>query len=141
MKFRYILLLFQLLFLHNFVLSRLGEESAVFEIPKLDANFFLNVDSTSPTKKEDSINKKENFKLKKMDDLPTFLEHSQFTEREGICILSKFLMSQDILVRKSGGIFDQTNFDGLMNMEPISAPNSLEWNAQRARSAVKLWVC
>ena len=81
------------------------------------------------------------YKLEKMEDLPVFLEHSNLTEEVGLCIISKFLVSQDYWIRKAGGVFDQTNFDGLYKGEPIAKPRSVEWNAQRARSAAKLWVC
>jgi len=135
MKFKFLLLFITILLIVKTTLTNtILEDTGVIDIPKLKTNYFLS----------NNINNNNNihkiYKLEKMEDLPTFLEHSKLNEVEGLCVISKFLISQDAWIIRAGGVFDQTNFDGLFNTEPISAPKTLEWNAQRARSAAKLWV-
>ena len=109
-------------------------DKSVISIPKIDSSYFL--DSVI----EHEPSPKTHKKLHTMDDLPKFLEDSDLSQEEGLCIISKFLISQDSWITRAGGVFDQTNFDGLIDNEPIASPKSLEWNSQRARSAAKLWV-
>ncbi len=131
--------LFLLLFIALFILqySKAEYSETIFEIPKIDANKFLKSE-VEVEKKPTSI--KSGLKIKTIDDLPTFLQQNKFKEKEGLCIVNRYLLSQDIWIKKYGGVFDQSNFDGLSNSEPLSQPRSLEWNAQRARSAANLWV-
>ena len=77
--------------------------------------------------------------IKSIEDLPTFLQNSNISQEEGLRIISKFLMADDYLLKKFGAVFDQTGFDGLMNMEPIHPVGSKERSAQRAKSAAKLF--
>ena len=102
----------------------------------------LNNQPQQPTSAPSQQNpqKIDGIKLKSMEDLPVFLEKSNYTEKQGLCIISKFLNANDVILKKDGAVFDQSGFDGLIEVEPIAAPNTVEWSTQRARSASRIWV-
>lgn len=86
-------------------------------------------------------NKKDEIpKLKSIEDLPNFLKNSKINEDEAIKVLTRFLIQDDITLKKYGVVYDQTGFDGIHNHEKISPIGTEERLAQRARSAANIWV-
>jgi hypothetical protein len=117
-------------------------------IPSLDPSqiFSDDVPTSFGYKSTDSINtypphnvKKEVPLIKSIEDLPAFLQSSNLSENEGLCVISRFLISDDFLLRKYGAIFDQTGFDGLMANEALYPVGTKERLGQRARSAAKVY--
>jgi hypothetical protein len=78
--------------------------------------------------------------LKSIEDLPKFLQTANLNAEEGAKIISKFLISDDYLLKKYGAVFDQTGFDGIINLgEQIYPLGRNERTIQRARSAAKIY--
>ena len=77
--------------------------------------------------------------LKSIDDLPRFLQQSKLSLEEGIQIISKFLIADDYMLKKFGAVFDQSGFDGLMNLEMVLPKGNKGRDSQRAKSAAKLF--
>lgn len=73
--------------------------------------------------------------LKTLQDLPNFLKQSKLKEDEALTTLTKFLIQDDVILKKYGVIYDQTGFDGINSIELISSPGTEERLKQRARSA------
>jgi hypothetical protein len=79
-------------------------------------------------------------KLKSIDDLPNFLKSSTLNEEEGVKVLTRFLIQDDVTLKKYGVVYDQTGFDGITTGEPIAPVATEERLIQRARSAANIWV-
>lgn len=78
--------------------------------------------------------------LKTIDDLPNFLQKSNLSEDEGIEILTRFLIQDDLTLKKYGVVYDQTGFDGLAKDETKAPLGTEERLVQRARSAANIHV-
>lgn len=78
-------------------------------------------------------------KLNTIEDLPTFLQKNNLTEDEGVEILTKFLIHDDIALKKICVVYDQSGFDGINSDEEISAKGTEERLNQRARSSANLF--
>jgi hypothetical protein len=78
--------------------------------------------------------------LNSLEDLPKFLQNNKLNAEEGTKIISKFLISDDYMLKKYGAVFDQTGFDGIMNIESINPIGRPERIVQRARSAAKIFL-
>jgi hypothetical protein len=93
--------------------------------------------------KEDNKSKepeKEKVQLRTIDDLPNFLQKSSLNETEGIEILTRFLIQDDLTLKKYGVVYDQTGFDGIPKDEARSPFGTEERLTQRARSAANINV-
>ncbi|MCQ2818882.1 MAG: hypothetical protein MJ252_16575, partial [archaeon] len=87
-----------------------------------------------------SFDKRKNMpKLKTIDDLPDFLKNSNLEEGEALSMLTKFLINDDVKMKKYGVVYDQSGFDGLNPIESISPEGTEERLKQRARSAANLY--
>ena len=111
---------------------------AILGIKSIDKAQILEKVEKSEHKTNSNIKKKYP-KLKTIEDLPTFLKHAELNEDEALNILTKFLIQDDIKLKKYGAIFDETGFDGLNPIEPISAEGTEERLNQRARSAANIY--
>jgi len=89
---------------------------------------------------QETKNKKEAPQLKTIDDLPNFLQKSNLNEEDGIKILTRFLIQDDITLKKYGVVYDQSGFDGINRDETIAPIGTEERLTQRARSAANIWV-
>ena len=83
---------------------------------------------------------KEKVQLKTIDDLPNFLQKSNLNEDEGIEILTRFLIQDDLTLKKYGVVYDQTGFDGIPSDEARAPFGTEERLSQRARSAANIHV-
>jgi hypothetical protein len=92
----------------------------------------------------DTSNKKTNNeeipKLKSIEDLPNFLKNTKMNEEEAVKVLTRFLIQDDITLKKYGVVYDQSGFDGIQHNEKISPIGTEERLTQRARSAANIWV-
>jgi hypothetical protein len=79
-------------------------------------------------------------KLSAIEDLPNFLKNSRIKEDEAIKVLTRFLIQDDITLKKYGVVYDQSGFDGIHNTEKISPIGTEERLIQRARSGANIWV-
>lgn len=86
-----------------------------------------------------SLTKETKPKLNTIEDLPSFLQKNNLTEDEGVEILTKFLIHDDISLKKIGVVYDQSGFDGINTDEEISAKGTEERLNQRARSSANLF--
>jgi hypothetical protein len=77
--------------------------------------------------------------LNSIEDLSRFLQTNKLNSEEGTKIVSKFLISDDYLLKNNGAVFDQTGFDGILNLEQIYPLGRPERIIQRARSAAKIF--
>ncbi len=138
--------LFYILIYFNFILHSLcfessgGGDSDPFKslgIPDLNPKQLLEELDAANNKN----NKKEEIpKLKSIEDLPNFLKNSKINEDEAIKVLTRFLIQDDITLKKYGVVYDQTGFDGINSHEKISPIGTEERLSQRARSAANIWV-
>lgn len=106
----------------------------------------LGIPDINPKKLIEELDKEEKPKekrvrvsLNKIDDLPNFLQKNEMDEDDGIELLSKFLIQDDITLKKYGVVYDQTGFDGLPDETPL-AKGSEERFVQRAKSSANIWV-
>jgi len=83
---------------------------------------------------------KEKVQLRTIDDLPNFLQKSSLNETEGIEILTRFLIQDDLTLKKYGVVYDQSGFDGIPKDEAKSPFGTEERLTQRARSAANINV-
>lgn len=106
-------------------------------IPDLNPKQLLEELDTSHSKK----NKIEEVpRLRSIQDLPNFLKNSKLNEDEAIAVLTRFLIQDDITLKKYGVVYDQSGFDGIQANEKISPIGTEERLIQRARSAANIWV-
>lgn len=91
-------------------------------------------------KEEKPVNEKPRAQLRTIDDLPNFLQKSNLTEDEGIEILTRFLIQDDLTLKKYGVIYDQTGFDGIPRDEARAPLGTEERLIQRARSGANIYV-
>jgi hypothetical protein len=117
--------------------SASNDPFSMLGIPSLNPSQIFNYESSQKFSKSKPI--KVVAPLKNMDDLPRFLQQSKLSLEEGIQIISKFLISDDFILKKFGAVFDQTGFDGLMNLEMVLPKGNKGRDAQRAKSAAKLF--
>ena len=82
----------------------------------------------------------ERAQLRTIDDLPNFLQKSNLNEDEGIEILTRFLIQDDLTLKKYGVVYDQTGFDGIAKDESRSPFGTEDRLMQRARSAANIHV-
>lgn len=82
----------------------------------------------------------EKVQLRTIEDLPNFLQKSNLNEDEGIQILTRFLIQDDITLKKYGVVYDQTGFDGIPKDEARSPFGTEDRLIQRARSAANILV-
>jgi hypothetical protein len=85
-------------------------------------------------------NEKTKAQLRTIDDLPNFLSKSNLSEDEGIEILTRFLIQDDLTLKKYGVVYDQSGFDGIPKDETKSPLGTEERLIQRARSAANIHV-
>ena len=78
--------------------------------------------------------------LKTIDDLPSFLQKSNLNEDDGINILTRFLIQDDITLKKFGVVYDQSGFDGISKEENIAPIGTEDRLVQRSRSTANIWV-
>lgn len=78
--------------------------------------------------------------LKSIEDLHSFLKHSNLDPVSGMAAISKFLISDDYRLKGSGVVYDESGFDGLKDKEPIYPINTLGRFIQRARSSSQIYV-
>lgn len=83
---------------------------------------------------------KPKFQLKTIDDLPNFLQKSNLSEDEGIEVLTRFLIQDDLTLKKYGVVYDQSGFDGLPKDETKAPLGTEDRLVQRARSAANIHV-
>merc|ERR1712032_670456 len=76
--------------------------------------------------------------IRNIDDLQNYLKKQNLNENDGLNVVSRFLISDDYYSKQHGVIFDVTGFDGLMVDEKIQPENTIEREAQRARSAARI---
>lgn len=107
-------------------------------IPDINPKDLLEEVEKEVVKKQEST--KNLPKLKSIDDLPTFLKNNNMNEEDAVKMLTRFLIQDDITLKKYGAIFDQTGFDGLPPEERIAPLGTEERLQQRARSAATIWV-
>jgi hypothetical protein len=79
-------------------------------------------------------------RLRSIEDLPNFLKNTKINEDEAVAVLTRFLIQDDITLKKYGVVYDQSGFDGIQVNEKISAIGTEERLIQRARSAANIWV-
>lgn len=80
-------------------------------------------------------------KLSSIDDLPNFLKNTNLNEEDALKVLTRFLIQDDLTLKKFGVVYDQTGFDGIQTSQKISPVGTEERSLQRARSSANLWVC
>lgn len=78
-------------------------------------------------------------RLKTIEDLPNFLQNTNIPANDKIKIISKFLISDDYLLKNYGAVFDQSGFDEVAQLEKIFPFRTKERAFQRARSAAKIF--
>ncbi len=109
-------------------------------IPDLNPQSIL-AEIDAQEKKLNNKGKQRNIpKLKSIDDLPNFLKSNSMDEGQGIELLTRFLIQDDLTLKKYGVVYDQTGFDGIPKDESIASVDSEERLGQRARSAANIWV-
>lgn len=77
--------------------------------------------------------------IKGIEDLPKYLQNFKIPREEGIKIISRYLIADDYIMKKNGGIFDASGRDGLTQNEPLAPYGTVERKLQKARSAAKLY--
>ena len=78
--------------------------------------------------------------LNSIEDLPEFLKTSRLSDEELMEVLSRFLMQDDINLKKFGAIYDKTGFDGCDNSIKELPADQDQRNQIKARSAASLFV-
>jgi hypothetical protein len=107
-------------------------------IPDLNPNELLN--EIEGTENKEKNKKEKPLQLKTIEDLPNFLKNSKMSEEDGIKVLTRFLIQDDLTLKKYGVVYDQTGFDGITSGERIAPIGSEERLVQRARSSSNIWV-
>jgi len=106
-------------------------------IPDLNPKQILEELDSSPSQ----ITKNEEVpRLRSIEDLPKFLKNTKINEEEAIQVLTRFLIQDDLTLKKYGVVYDQSGFDGIQANEKISPVGTEERLIQRARSAANIWV-
>ena len=131
----------------SLAINKSSNPFAILGIPNLNPSQMFKVDNTpynnySSNQIKGANNLSSNTKtthLTSLDDLPKFLQRAKLTQVEGIKLISKFLIADDYMLKKSGAIFDQSGFDGLMPMEEVAPIGNKDRSIQRARSAAKIY--
>lgn len=111
----------------------------------------LGIENINPKKLLEEIDKEDNkkyynsytnknIKLKVIEDLPEFLQNNNLYENEGLEILSKFLIQDDITLKKYGVVYDISGFDGIPIDETRSSKGSENRLIQRSRSTANIFV-
>lgn len=137
----YILIYFTLILTNKcseFSASGEGDPFRSLGIPDLNPKLILEELDTSSTSR--NTKNEEIPKLRSIEDLPKFLKNTKISEDEAIAVLSRFLIQDDITLKKYGVVYDQSGFDGLQSNEKISPVGTEERLIQRARSAANIWV-
>ncbi len=108
-----------------------------FDLEELNPkNFLEQIEKETKPKIEET----KYLQLKSIEDLPKFLQHNNLNEDEGVEILTKFLIVDDLSIKKLGAIYDQTGFDGL-NQDEIKAPAGTDDRLiQRSKSSGNIYV-
>lgn len=110
-------------------------------IPNLNPSQIFNTNEGINQIKENNIRKINSIpKIKTVEDLQKFLKKGNFDEPQGLTIVSKFLIADDIILKKNGAVFDLTGYDGLNSSEMVYPAGSNERLLQRAKSAARLFV-
>lgn len=91
-------------------------------------------------KEEKPVEPEKKAQLRSIDDLPNFLSKSNLSEDEGIEILTRFLIQDDLTLKKYGVVYDQSGFDGIPKDESKAPLGTEERLIQRARSAANIHV-
>jgi hypothetical protein len=115
----------------------------ILGIPSLKPSSLFDDDYTVQNNKKEKVitHKQENLpNIKTLQNLQDYLKIANLEENEGLNLVSRFLISDDFYSKQNGVIFDITGFDGLPMEEKIFALNTQEREAQRARSAAKIYV-
>lgn len=132
------------------LLSCLVIITSKYQVSKVNKDPFdaLGIPDINPKKMLEELDKedkpkepeKEKAQLKTIDDLPNFLQKSNLNEDEGIEILTRFLIQDDLTLKKYGVVYDQTGFDGIPKDEARAPFGTEERLVQRARSAANIQV-
>jgi len=112
---------------------------ALLGIPSLNPSLIFN-DGFSITQPNTSKESSTIQTIHTIEDLPQFLQKSNLKPEDNLKVISKFLISDDYLLKKFGAVFDQTGFDGIVDLgEQIYPIGRNERIIQRARSAAKIF--
>ena len=130
-----VLIIFYTLFLFSYSKLQLNKDPFdALGIPDINPKQMIEeLDSEEKPKQNE-----QKVQLKTIDDLPNFLQKSNLNEDEGIEILTRFLIQDDITLKKYGVIYDQTGFDGIPLDETRAPFGTEERLSQRARSAANI---
>ncbi len=108
-----------------------------FDIEELNPkNFLEQIEKETKPKIEEN----KYLQLKSIEDLPKFLQHNNLNEDEGVEILTKFLIVDDLSIKKLGAIYDQTGFDGLNQDEIKASAGTDDRLIQRSKSSGNIYV-
>lgn len=133
LKFVFLIVLMKFIYTQN--------PFSILGIPSLKASAIFNEEEDYSNNKEKVIKHKQNIpEIKTIDDLQRYLKSNNFDENEGLNVVSRFLISDDFYSKQNGVVFDVTGFDGLPIGEKINPVNTVEREAQRARSAARIHV-
>jgi hypothetical protein len=73
-------------------------------------------------------------------NLPLFLQKLDLSKPEDLKVASRFLISEDVNIKKYGAVFDNTGFSGIPQTEQIFATGTKERVMQQVRSTAKIYV-
>jgi hypothetical protein len=93
----------------------------------------LDIDNESKKKYEQN-------ELNSIEDLPDFLKTSKLSDEELMEVLSRFLMQDDINLKKFGAIYDMTGYDGVKDSFKELPADQDQRNQIKGRSAATLFV-
>ena len=125
------------LFISQFCCNKENNILGEFDIEEINPKKFLEeIEREQKPKKQES----RQHNLNSIEDLPNFLQNNNLNEDEGAEILSKFLIQDDISIKKIGVIYDHTGFDALNSDEVPSPIGTEERLIQRTKSAANIYV-
>lgn len=105
----------------------------------------IGIDELNPKKLLEDIDKESKKKLqqnelKTIADLPDFLKTSKLSDEELMEVLSRFLMQDDINLKKYGAVYDMTGFDGVKESFKELPADQDQRNQIKGRSAATIFV-
>ncbi len=81
-----------------------------------------------------------NSPIKSVEDIPKYLQSCNLSPQESLKVISKFLISDDFILKKYGVIFDISGFDGISELNETPYPEGTKQrNIQRARSSANIY--
>ena len=126
------------LFISQFCCNKENNILGEFDIEEINPKKFLEEIERENQKQKKQETKQHN--LNSIEDLPNFLQNNNLNEDEGVELLSKFLIQDDISIKKIGVIYDHTGFDALNSDEVPSPRGTEERLIQRTKSAANIYV-